>query len=137
MKRAIPKAVSFDVPLGPIEDSRLHDKDAEDVIQHAEAEQRAQEEQSAMASQDPLLLVLEQSKEPAGERVTVFEDEVPEQEMPSVAMTVGTPAGSALSTGQTGVVALEDPGLAVPVTPPRGDQRQSTCCVFCQAKHFG
>ena len=72
MKRAVPKAVSFDVPLGPIEDSRLHDKDAEDVIQHAEAEQRAQEEQSAMASQDPLLLVLEQSKkEPSGERLTV------------------------------------------------------------------
>ena len=64
--------ISFDIPLGPIEDSRLHDKDAEDVIQHAEAEQRAQEEQDAMASQDPLLLVLEQSKkEPSGERLTV------------------------------------------------------------------
>ena len=30
-----------------------------------------------------------------------------------------TPAGSALSTGQAGAVELEDPGLAVPVTPPR------------------
>ena len=119
MKRAVPKAVG-DVPVGPIEESRLHDKDAEDVIQHAEAEQRTHEEQSAMASQDPLLLVLEQSKEPAdGERVTVFDDAVSGSEMPNAAMTVEAPAGSALSTGQTGAVELEDPGLAVPVTSPR------------------
>ena len=63
------------------------------MIQHAEAEQRAQEEQDAMASQDPLLLVLEQSKEPSDERLTVFDDEVPGQEMPNVAMTVEAPAG--------------------------------------------
>ena len=46
------------------------------------------------------------------DRQLVFDDEVPGPEME-------TPAGSALSTGQAGAVELEDPGLAVPVTPPR------------------
>eukprot|EP00435_Cladocopium_sp_Y103_P023306 s62_g5.t1 len=60
------RATSPAVP-GPIEDdNKLHDKEAEAVIQYAEAEKQAQEEQHAMALEDPLLLVLGQAKEPAG-----------------------------------------------------------------------
>jgi len=44
MKKPIPMAVGFDVPLGPIEDTKLHDKDATDVIRHAEQEQKAEQE---------------------------------------------------------------------------------------------
>ena len=40
MKRIIPKAVSFEVPLGPIEGNRLHDADAEAVIKYAEEEKK-------------------------------------------------------------------------------------------------
>ena len=58
MNRPVPKPVVFDVPLGPVEDSQLHDKDAEDVIQFADDEKRAEEEQAGMASEDPLTLAL-------------------------------------------------------------------------------
>ena len=45
MKRAVPKAVSFEVPIGPVEGSKLHDEEAEAVIKYAEQEKRAEEEQ--------------------------------------------------------------------------------------------
>ena len=47
MKKPVPRSVSFEVPLGPIEDSRLHDKDAQAVIEFAEKEKKMQEEISA------------------------------------------------------------------------------------------
>ena len=53
MRKAVPKAVSFEMPLAPIEESTLHDKDAEDVIQHAQKEQQAEEERLERAAQDP------------------------------------------------------------------------------------
>ena len=40
MKRAIPQSASFEVPLAPIESSKLHDPDAEAVIEFAEQEKR-------------------------------------------------------------------------------------------------
>ena len=40
MKKPVPRSVSFEVPLGPTEDSRLHDKDAEAVIEFAEKEKK-------------------------------------------------------------------------------------------------
>ena len=52
MRKTIPKAVSFEVPLGPIEGSKLHDADAEAVIKFAEEEKRAEEEQFAMGKND-------------------------------------------------------------------------------------
>eukprot|EP00435_Cladocopium_sp_Y103_P004047 s3664_g1.t1 len=109
------------MPLGPIEDdNKLHDKEAEAVIQYAEAESRAQEEQRAMSAEDPLLSVLQESRQPADDSaVTVFDDAVSGSAMPNVPMSVEAPAGSASSTGQTGAPELDDPGLAVPVTPPR------------------
>eukprot|EP00435_Cladocopium_sp_Y103_P038874 s175_g10.t1 len=109
------------MPLGPIEDdNKLHDKEAEAVIQYAEAESRAQEEQRAMSAEDPLLSVLQESRQPADDgAVTVFDDAVSGSAMPNVPMSVEAPAGSAPSTGQTGACELDDPGLAVPVTPPR------------------
>jgi hypothetical protein len=120
MKKAVPKAVSFDMPLGPIEDSHLHDKDAEDVIQHAKAEQQAQEEQRVMAAEDPVLQALQQQPQASAAEVQggIFDDAVPSAALPSGPMNVEAPAGSALSTGQAGASSSEDPGLAVPVTPP-------------------
>ena len=41
MRKPVPKSVAFEVPLGPIEESALHDKDAEAVIQYAIDEQSA------------------------------------------------------------------------------------------------
>ena len=52
MKNMVPQSVSFEVPLGPIEDSKLHDAEAEAVIKFAEDEQRAEEEQHAMSLND-------------------------------------------------------------------------------------
>jgi hypothetical protein len=46
MKKPVPKSVAFDTLLGPVEDSHLHDKDAEAVIQYAEQEKQAEEEQT-------------------------------------------------------------------------------------------
>ena len=121
MKKAIPKAVGFDMPLGPIEDdNKLHDKEAEAVIQFAEAEQKSQEEQRAMSAEDPMFLALQESKQPADDAaVTVFDDAVSGSAIPNVPMSVEAPAGSAPSTGQTGAPELDDPGEAVPVTPPQ------------------
>lgn len=50
MKRAIPQSASFEVPLAPIESSKLHDPDAEAVIEFAEQEKKTEEEQRAMRS---------------------------------------------------------------------------------------
>ena len=46
------------MPLGPIEESSLHDKDAKAVMQYAIDEQKAQEEQLKMSANDPLSLAL-------------------------------------------------------------------------------
>lgn len=61
MKKPIPKAVGFDVPLGHIEDTKLHDKDANDVIRHAEQGQKAEQEQLMMSANHPLDLALVRS----------------------------------------------------------------------------
>ena len=52
MKKVVPKAVSFEVPLGRLEDTRFHDAEAEAVILHAEKEQRREEEQWNMSRND-------------------------------------------------------------------------------------
>ena len=49
MKKTIPQSASFEVPLAPIESSKLHDPEAEAVIQYAEQEKKAEEEQIAMS----------------------------------------------------------------------------------------
>ena len=56
MKKAIPQSVSFEVPLAPIEPSKLHDPDAEAVIEFAEQEKKAEEEQRAMSLNDPIAI---------------------------------------------------------------------------------
>ena len=53
-KKPIPKAAGFDVPFGPIEDNKLYDKDADDVIKHAEQKQNTEQEQLMMSANDPL-----------------------------------------------------------------------------------
>ena len=55
-EKAVPKAVSFEVPIGPVEGNKLHDEEAEAVIKYAEQEKRAEEEQFAMGQNDPLAL---------------------------------------------------------------------------------
>ena len=54
MKKAIPQSASLEVPLAPIESSKLHDPEAEAVIQYAEQEKKAEEEQIAMSLNDPI-----------------------------------------------------------------------------------
>eukprot|EP00435_Cladocopium_sp_Y103_P067384 s792_g30.t1 len=122
MRKAVPKAVGFDMPLGPIEDdNKLHDKEAEAVIEYAEAEQKAQEEQHAKTLEGPVLSMVEPGKESEGaEQGTIFDDGVSGTAMPNVPMNVVAPGGSALHPGQPGADdVLEDPGLAVPVILPR------------------
>ena len=58
MKKPIPKAVEFDLPLGPIEDTKFYDKDADDVIKHAEEEKKTEQEQLMMFENDPLRVAL-------------------------------------------------------------------------------
>jgi hypothetical protein len=112
MKKPVPKSVAFDMPLGPVEDSHLHDKDAEAVIQYAEQEKKTEEEQAGMAANDPLSLAL---REKLGEGVAgelegaQIMDEEPDHPVSAAPLHIA--ADNAVPT--------EDPGLAVPVTPPR------------------
>ena len=101
MKRAVPKAVSFEVPLGPVEGSLLHDADAEAVIEYAEQKKKAEEERFAMAQQDPVNLRPQAENKPE-DLQQIFDDEPAEQANPG-----GAAAGS-----------TDDPGLMVPMTPP-------------------
>ena len=110
MKKPVPRSVSFEVPLGPIEDSRLHDKDAQAVIEFAEKEKKMQEEISAMAANDPLQSAAQPQQELQSKDAAV---DVP----PSLPLEVRAQSGQASSSA--GNVEMDDPGLAVPVTPPR------------------
>ena len=112
MKKPVPRSVSFEVPLGPIEENKLHDKDAEDVIEHAEKQKKLEDENVGMAANDPLLLALQQRSEEQKQQ-----DVVPVQQSSSLPMEVQ--AQSAASGSQAGAVEVDDPGLMVPVTPPR------------------
>ena len=114
MKKAIPQSASFEVPLAPIESSKLHDPEAEAVIQYAEQEKKAEEEQIAKSLNDPINVhaqVQQQQQAQLQEEPTVFDD--------------GQPVGDGVvlvhNPEATGPVPLSDPGLAVPVTPPRDD----------------
>ena len=114
MKKAIPQSASFEVPLAPIESSKLHDPEAEAVIQYAEQEIKAEEEQIAMSLNDPINVhaqVQQQQRAQLQEEPTVFDD--------------GQPVGDGVvwvhNSEAAGPVLLNDPGLAVPVTPPRDD----------------
>ena len=114
MKKTIPQSASFEVPLAPIESSKLHDPEAEAVIQYAEQEKKAEEEQIAMSLNDPINVhaqVQQQQQAQLQEEPTVFDD--------------GQPVGDGVvlvhNPEATGPVPLSDPGLAVPVTPPRDD----------------
>ena len=114
MKKAIPQSASLEVPLAPIESSKLHDPEAEAVIQYAEQEKKAEEEQIAMSLNDPINVhaqVQQQQQAQLQEEPTVFDD--------------GQPVGDGVvwvhNPEAAGPVPLSDPGLAVPVTPPRDD----------------
>ena len=63
MKKPIPKTVEFDLPLGPIEDTKFYDKDADDVIKHAEEEKKTEQEQLMMFENDPLRVALRERLE--------------------------------------------------------------------------
>ena len=118
MRKPVPKSVAFEVPLGPIEESALHDKDAEAVIQYAIDEQKAQEEQLHMSANDPLSLAL---REKLGEGVAgelegmqVVDDDGPALPSGPIHVTAENPPLTNTGDDMSG-----DPGLAVPVTPPR------------------
>lgn len=117
MRKPVPKSVAFDVPLGPIEESALHDKDAEAVIQFAIDEQKVQEEQLNMSANDPLSLAL---REKLGEAVAgeldglqVVDDDGPAVPSGPMHVTAETPPLTNVAGGMS-----EDPGLAVPVHRP-------------------
>ena len=101
MKKVVPKAVSFEVPLGRLEDTRFHDAEAEAVILHAEKEQRREEEQWNMSRND------QRWEQPAAN--------VP-ADPGGVDSAPGTenPGGASSGSG----VPVDDPGWVVPQTPP-------------------
>ena len=105
MKKAIPKSASFEVPLAPIESSKLNDPEAEAVIQYAEQEKKADGVINVHAQ------VQQQQQAQLQEEPTVFDD--------------GQPVGDGVvwvhNPEAAGPVPFSDPGLAVPVTPPRDD----------------
>ena len=120
MKKAVPKAVSFEMPLEPIEENKLHDKDAEAVIEYSEKEKQAEEEQLAIASQELQAMVPQQSEVSGSAPSGSVPEDAPAVPMSSAPMNVEAPAGSVPSAGHAGGDGdAEDPGLAVPVTPPR------------------
>ena len=125
MKKMVPQSVSFEVPLGPIEDSKLHDAEAEAVIKFAEEEQKAEEEQHAMAPNDPIKVQaqLQQQQQP-----TVFDDDDDDDDNDDVskeAVVVHTPVPVVDQGGSSSSAMAIDPGLMVPVTPPRYDGGES------------
>lgn len=119
MKKPIPKAVGFDAPLGPIEENKMYDKDADDVIKHAEQEQKAEQEQLMMSAHDPLSLALREKlgEGAAGEIQREQADEGPVIPMSSAPLQIEAPSSSAV--GSAVDQQMDDPGLMVPVTPPR------------------
>eukprot|EP00435_Cladocopium_sp_Y103_P024696 s2951_g6.t1 len=112
MKKPIPRAVTFDVPLGPIEESALHDKDAEDVIKYAEQQSAREKESLAMTANDPMKLALQQKE------LMDKSSEVPASGVSTLPMEVQAQSGGAASSSQA-IAVEDDPGLAVPTTPPR------------------
>ena len=116
MKRPIPKAVEMEAPLGPIESNKLFDEDAAAVIEFAEQEKQMEREQELMMENDPIRISL---REKLGEGAAA------EAQMLEGAGEPATPGSSAplrvqgpsSATGQQ--MQQDDPGLAVPVTPPR------------------
>ena len=113
MKKAVPKAISFEVPIGPVEGSKLHDEEAEAVIKYAEQEKRAEEEQFAMGQHDPLALQFQQQQEQQQVvNPTVFDDHIPIDT--STAQVIGEAGGASAAPSS-----VADPGLMIPVTPPR------------------
>ena len=120
MKKAVPKQASFALPLEPVELNKLHDKDAEDVFQHAQDEKKAEEERQAMAEHDSLGM-------DSGQRLETLLEETSadaKETTPFTAVSTSAPMqveASSASVPSKDVVVIDDPGLAVPVTPPRDD----------------
>ena len=100
-----------------MEESALHDKDAEVVIQFASHEQKAQEEQLNMSANDPLSLALREKLGEgfAGELdgLQVVDDDGPAVPSGPMHVTAETPPLTNVAGGMS-----EDPGLAVPVHRP-------------------
>ena len=102
MKKAVPKAVSFEMPLEPIEENKLHDKDAEAVIEYSEKEKQAEEEQLAIASQELQAMVPQQSEVSGSAPSGSVPENAPAVPMSSSPMNVEAPAGSVPSAGHAG-----------------------------------
>ena len=97
----------------------MYDKDADDVIKHAEQEQKAEQEQLMMSAHDPLSLALREKlgEGAAGEIQREQADEGPFIPMSSAPLQIEAPSSSAV--GSAVDQQMDDPGLMVPVTPPR------------------
>ena len=113
MRKPTPRSVSFEAPVGPIEEHKYHDKDAEDVIQQAEKEKKLEEKNVGMTANDPLLLALEQRSEEQKQKQS-------ERLQQTSTLPLEVQAQSSAASGSQPVATeADDPGLMVPVTPPR------------------
>ena len=114
MKKPVPKAVGFDVPLGPIGGNKLFDEEAEAVIQFAEQEEKAEREQAMMFANAPISLALRKKlgERAAAEMMGDSMDDGPAMPMSSAPLQIEAPSPP------RAVQDVDDPGLVVPVTPP-------------------
>ena len=130
MKKIVPQQASFALPLEPIEPSKLHDKDAEDVVLHAEDQKKLEQEQQAMSGNDPLNMPSEQRLE------TLLEDTSADAGgTVQTGFSTSAPMhveGTNVGAHSKDVVVVDDPGLAIPITPPRdspGDSPRASSSV--------
>jgi len=135
MRKPVPKSVAFDVPLGPIEESALHDKDAEAVIQFAIDEQKVQEEQLNMSANDPLSLAL---REKLGEAVAgeldgleVVDDDGPAVPSGPMHVTAEIPPLTNVAGGMSGApprdyIEVESPREAAASRPSEHPDEESS-----------
>ena len=118
MKKMVPQCVGFEVPLGPIEDNKLHDAEVETVITFIlQKTRRKLRKTIAMTMNDPIRnraqLDQQQSSQP-----TVFDDGAQGE---PVVVHVRVPV--APQAGESSSAMAIDPGLKVPVTPPWESKR--------------
>ena len=113
MKRPIPKAIEVEAPLKLIESNKLFDEDTAAVIKFAEQEKQMEREQEVMMENDPIRISL---REKLGGGAAA-EAQMLKKAAPGSSAPVHV-HGPSSSTGQQRVQP-DDPGLMVPVTPPR------------------
>ena len=112
MQKVTPRALALDVPPTPIQDNPLYDQDAADVLEYAHQKKRRKEKEFAMNQNDPLALKAKNDAQEVQQRKFSVPAAVMVQ--PEANLASGSGGGSSSAS-----VAVLDPGLFVPQTPPR------------------